>query len=131
MNEALNDFQREYGGCVYPHREELASILQSGRFRDFTSHWPSSLDCAHYARTFAIRAEAALRRATPLHPEIQEISRQCRALADELSKTPNLPCRLFCCVTDTRTIGVYVRPDLPERGASLSLPVSSTDTNAQ
>src|SRR4030095_7910936 len=110
-NDALDDFHQQVGESIYPHRDQLLAILQSRSYRTFTSHWPSSLDCAHYARIYAIRADHA-----PAH-----LAPQCRAVAEELFATPDLPCRLFVCDGDaSRNICVFARPDLPERAASIA-----------
>jgi hypothetical protein len=124
-NDALDDFLRDFGESVFPHRDELLAILQSARFRAFTSYWPSPLTCAHYARIYDIRAGHAS----------AAIAHQCRAVADELFTTPELPCRLFVYDIDgSRQIVIFTRPDAPERAASIAvrfLDSSSNESGAQ
>src|SRR6478752_3980997 len=111
LNQALEDFRRDFAGCDYPDREELEAILLRGEFEEFTSNRNPTLDCAHYSRIYAIRASNLFRQATPAEPPRYEVACKCQAVAEELHRTPELRCRLFGCVTKDRDITVFARPD--------------------
>src|SRR5450631_2774474 len=105
-NDALQEFLGTFGDATYPHRDELLPVLKSGCYQSFLSQWPNPFDCARYALIYSIRADHTL----------ADFSIQCRAVAEELCTTPELPCRLFLCDIDgDRKIAVFTRPDAPKR----------------